>query len=690
MVPRTEENIWQFLERVVIVPNIVGSTDPGPLKTNRMPLWRGLLEKYADRRTRYFTLCKATRIGGTFLFGACLVIEKVLRWPGPIMWLGPTRKFVADTSRTDLQPYFSACLEIEEVRYKDKQRWTTLAMWFRACRLLLVGAGSVNDLAGKQGELAIIDEQDKIKNRKEDQPTPTQEMEARTSQFVHTRKIVRNSSPSVESGLTWTEFLNGSQHYPYVPCPHCGGYQRVTFGMDDEKTSESEKWMRIDDDDPLLIGHEIESSSRHGVPLAADTARSWYKKIERDELGWKVLGIPRGSELVWDENCKDPKTGRWDVDRAEATTRLKCCWCERLIRHEEMTRMGERYTLRGHNEFPPKGHISAQVSALYSSWTPWGQLTKEWLLSQGDAHKLKGFWNHKLGLPFQSRSTEVTPKTIADLKRNSPEYYRQYPDAETAELTLKFRPVFLTMHVDVQQTEFYWTVRALFEDGSRHLIAWGCCGTLKEIDRIAARVWTFDHGEACRPELRYEKFSCYMSVGKHYVRLCIMDSGYKAKSPVGVYAFVHDHSLHWVAVKGGAYRAQSGEKPIIEDTVPFDYPGKGRVEIDLVKTDDQMLQIQFSRFVMKERQGPPYCVPRDIDQDDVIVAHLTSPSLEGKRESDGRMTYEWKFACDPHLYDCEKYGEAMCQLLPPEALHRFRLIQDKLRADALAKLTAAK
>src|SRR5688500_15826066 len=88
-VPRSREIIWRFPEKVAVVPLISGSRAGGPLDTGRMPQWRGFLELYDDPEVHYFTIAKAARIGGTLFFGICLIINKVLRRPGPIGWLDP-------------------------------------------------------------------------------------------------------------------------------------------------------------------------------------------------------------------------------------------------------------------------------------------------------------------------------------------------------------------------------------------------------------------------------------------------------------------------------------------------------------------------------------------------------------------------------------------------------------------------
>jgi phage terminase large subunit GpA-like protein len=295
-VPRSREIIWRFLESVVVVPLISGSRAGGPLDTGRMPQWRGLLERYDDAHVHYVTIAKAARIGGTLFFGVCVVINKILRRPGPIGWLDPTRGTAKSLSRREIEPYLHACPGVMQLAIVSKTTWTTLEKMFVNCVFTMLGSGSINDLGGRQFEEAIINEQDRIRGWKQGEPTPSNEMEARTSQFARTRKIIRNCTPFSEGGLTWTEFVAGSQEHSYQPCPECHGYQRLTFTRE---PAEPDRWMRIADNDPMLaqantwlpINHP-EDPRNAGAVRPADSRRPGAKHIKRDPAGrgWLVKG----------------------------------------------------------------------------------------------------------------------------------------------------------------------------------------------------------------------------------------------------------------------------------------------------------------------------------------------------------------------------------------------------------------
>lgn len=695
LTPLPRELIWQFLEKVVVVPLIVGSRASGQLDTGLMPIWRGLLEKYADRKVRFFTLAKAARIGGTLFFGICLIIEKILRWPGPILWVDPTGKTAKSVSRREITPYLEACAEVMAVAIVSKTTWAWAEKFFTNCILSILGAGSINDFGGRQAELALINEQDRIPDRAVDSPTPSNEAEVRTSQFEHTRKIVRNSTPFSEGGLTWGEFIAGSQDHGYVPCPECHGYQRLTMF---KEPAEPDRWMRITESDPLLaksaqlpINHAPALEQLAAVHLRPrDTQqRDEPKHVKPSrENTFLVKGIPETGRVWWPPECKDNRSGRWDVDKVAASARYECAFCQAKIRREKIPWMLDRYQLRSHNVFAPRDHVSAQVSALYSPWQSIGQIAKTWLLAQGSASKLRGFFNLILGIPAPAAPTKVTPKHLQLLQQKSPRYHRQFPELPEAELILPARPVCLTIHADVQQDGIWYSIRALLPDGARYLLAWGHCGGFTELDRIAAREWTFDHGPDCLEPLRFERFSCYTQIKGIPIQTCIIDTGWKTKRAGGVYEFLHEQGGRWIGVKGGQFAALGKEKPIAEETFTFNYAGSklpaAQVDVSVIQQNDFILSEHLSRFVLKERRPPGYYLP--VDLDDHLIEQLTSPYLTKKKLPDGRTVDVWQFECDPHLYDCEKYGEVLGFILEPALLQRFRQVQDAHRAKLLAAL----
>ncbi len=177
-------------------------------------------------------------------------------------------------------------------------------------------------------------------------------------------------------------------------------------------------------------------------------------------------------------------------------------------------------------------------------------------------------------------------------------------------------------------------------------------------------------------ELRFEEFTILFG---------IMDTGYKAKRQGGVYEFLHDEGGRWMGWRGGGFGLLSKEKPIVEETVTFNYPGKGQVDVPVIKGNDFICKEQFYRFTIKERRPPPLHLPRDLDEH--YLTQVTSEHLTKRKMPDGRNEDVWQVGeADPHLGDCEKMGEALGLLLEPPVLAKIRSKLDATRGRALAKL----
>lgn len=662
--PAPKLKMWEWLEQApVIVPAIVGSPFPGTINTDRMPIWRGLLERLEGRRCRFFELCKSARIGGSLFFGIAPVLHKIKNKPGPILWIDPTRKTAMRLSRQEIQPFILECAPVRELVIFDRNHWTTLEMIFKTCTLGIVGAGSNAELGGRQAEMIILNEKDKIPAKSRAEAPPGLLAIVRSKLFRNTRKIISNSTPTLESGETWGGFLAGSQLHGYLPCPECGAYQRLSFFKEPE---EPDKWMRVEDDDPLLIGHEIPRGERHGVELSSDSFRKRNElEIKRapDGRGYLVKGIPPPMRIWWPKELQDKKNKNWNVDEVERQARFECGFCEAKIPQEKLNWMGARYTLRSHN---PDAPVDMESAHVWAAWSPMdlgiGGLAKKYLLSIGNVAKMHDFWNSDLGRPFERTPTRITRKTIELIQsRTSVKYDRANPLDPDDPCKLPIRPCFITMTADVQQADFWWTQWAWSVEGIPYLLAWGSCVSQKELIDISNRIWTFDSEDGGSPE-------------PHVTWKGIIDSGYKAKRQAGVYRFVHEQGGRWIASKGGHFQGGK-EKPIFETSVAFNYDG-AQVDIPLIHYNDDQMQEHLYRFVIKERHHARG-LPQKLD--DQFLEQVTSPHLAAIKMADGRTAHEWRYTVDPHLGDCWKQNEIFHFIFSHEILAAMRARQDATR-----------
>lgn len=596
---RPMQKMWEWIDEHVVIPQVIGSLNPGPLDTSLMPFWRGVYDLYWSKRVHKVTLCASARVGKT-LFSICCVLHKIAVWPGPILWVDPTRKTAANFSRTEMQPHILECRPVADKAIIDKTHWTTLMMHFLGMVFRLVGGGSAAELAGYQAELIVLNETDKTKHTIGGEASTQDLAMARSKQFRFTRKILENSTPTTEWGRVWTQFKLGSQHYVYCPCPHCGHKQRFTFFSEEKEVPFDEK----------------------GKPL-----KPGQKRVEKT------------GRFKFDHLKNE--AGTYDLERVERETVYECGKCLKPIEQSHQAWMLRRYELRSHNPAAPVDHISVHVWAALSPFEGWGGIAKEFLLARGNISRMHNFWNSTLALPFVRRATDIKVEDIDAAIARSPEYFLR---------TLPRRPELLTMCVDVQGDGFWWSIRAwgLMYDAPglpvwSALVDYGQAVSWTQIEEIAGivpdrdgrtNVYTFTDADG-------EKHSFTVYAG-------LIDSGFEAQQNKKVYAFTLKNADVFSPSKGGGWAQLRGQDI---RTSPVDNDQQ-----DLVWYYDDGFKQQLYYRCIKEHTVP-WWVPRNLGGD--YKEHTTHERTEERQQPDGSTKLMWIADGDNHLADTEKMHEVL-------------------------------
>ena len=610
-------NPWQWMDKHVSVPAIGGAREPGQLDTGRCPPMRGLHELLWSKRVHWFTLAKSARIGGT-LFSICAILYKIACSPGPIMWVDPSSQSANKFVRRELDPHLAECPPVNREAIRDKEHWTVKEKFFRnGSQLGIVGAGSPTDLAGRQAELVVINEGDKIRHTIAAEAPAHLLAEDRTKQFLYTRKILDNSTPTEEDKPTWQRFLAGSQHHCYLRFQCCGKYQRLTFFS-------VEAEVPFDEDlEPLPPGQ---------------------KRLER-------TGKVKFGHLRRTEKRQDPQTGEtvevklpYDLAQVEREAVYECTYCGGHTAQHALHSLLHDYRWMAHNPDAPEDRISAHIWSAYSPYELIGALAKKFLQCGHDAGALHNFHNSDLGLPFKLYAAEVQASDLERLQKASPEYLLgQIP----------YRPEALSMHVDVQGRGFWWSIWA-----------WGILWDLPDQPSFAALV---DYGEAVSWDqietfagirekadgtLNTYRWRCPVTgeAEDFQVTIGTVDSGFEAQQEKHVYDFCVRNRAIFSPVKGGSRNQCRGAyihlSPVYND------------KLTLIWYWDDLFKQQLYYQVIKEGQHHRF-LPRNLDQ--VFVDQLT----DERTVPNGLGGMKWvgrdgkNKAVNNHLGDTWKHAEMM-------------------------------
>jgi hypothetical protein len=614
--PRIRELLWKWIERNVVIPEDGGSTVTGPLRTSLFPVYRTLYEMVQQRHVHFFTFAASARAGKT-LFSICILLWWIAERHGPAIWLDPTRRTAIKFVRTELEAFLRLCRPVWALAIVSLKTWTTLEKSFRGKFLRVIGSGAESDLHGYHAALVIVNEADRCKQSVERDAASSDKVIARTKHYEHSRLILRNCTPTEEHGEIWTHFLAGSQHYCYLPCPHCEAFQRLTFFPEKKDVPFTPDGTRLP---PGELCEEKTGFVRFDQfaaykerPAPDDPTR-----MEKVKVGYDKAAVRRGATYC-------------------------CAYCEKDIEWVDLGAMLDRHQWRAHNPGHDPEHISGHIWAAYSPFESWGAIAAEFIEARGNLGKLIKFTTLTLGLPFIRQSAAIKEDDLERVIRRTPHKYLQGQIPAEAE--------FLTMTVDVQGSQFFWAIRAwgiMWEHPDRPtwsaLVDWGEAVSWQQIEEFA--------GLTPDAQGKMRKFSFTRPDGKvreYSVTAGLVDSGFEAETNKKVYEFCLKWRTVFSPYKGGDQSKTRGAtirlSPIWDD------------QMDLVWAWSDFFAAQLYYNCIKDGNNSVgdlihWWLPLDIDQH-----YRTQLTSERRVEEHGKMI--WKAFGDNHLGDCEKMQEVL-------------------------------
>jgi len=238
---RTDPLTWAERE-IVLDPRF--SPRPGRFSCDFTPYLRQLHHWFGDRSIRQITFVKSAQIGGTTLL-ANLIQYAVGEDPGPVLYVTSTAENAKSWSERELIPRIRSCAALRPVMPDDPDLFKKTEMQFKTCTLKLVGSNSEANLASRPTRYLFCDEVDKWPDASATEAPSLELAMARTNFYRTICKRVLASTPTVETGAIWSQFLAGSQHRYHVECPECGEWQHLEFEQvkwSDELRGSSGAW----------------------------------------------------------------------------------------------------------------------------------------------------------------------------------------------------------------------------------------------------------------------------------------------------------------------------------------------------------------------------------------------------------------------------------------------------------------
>jgi phage terminase large subunit GpA-like protein len=228
-VPRLTVSQWADMYRYL---STIASAMPGKYSTDRTPYMRKIMDCLSAHETyKKIVFMKGAQIGATEA-GSNFIGYVMHISPAPIMMVQPTEEMVKKLSKGRIDTLVEACPELKERVATKKSRDgdnTITQKNFHGGTLFLAGANSAAGLRSVPVRFLVLDEVDAYPLDLDGEGSPIDLATARTRTFPN-KKIFIISTPTI-SGMSVIEreFLETDQNYYHVPCPHCGGLQKLVF-----------------------------------------------------------------------------------------------------------------------------------------------------------------------------------------------------------------------------------------------------------------------------------------------------------------------------------------------------------------------------------------------------------------------------------------------------------------------------
>lgn len=146
----------------------------------------------------------------------------------PVMMVYPTDMLAKFNSDKRVEPMIKNTEPLAEM-YNENESSKLELNFNTGNYLVLSGANSPSSLASRAIKYVFFDEVDKYPVFSGKEANPIKLATERTKTFVDAKHVMV-STPTVENGNIWTAFKQAhAQKEYYVPCPHCGEYQKLVF-----------------------------------------------------------------------------------------------------------------------------------------------------------------------------------------------------------------------------------------------------------------------------------------------------------------------------------------------------------------------------------------------------------------------------------------------------------------------------
>ena len=187
------------------------------------------LRKMCDEETRRVVLMTGAQVGKTQ--AECVAMAyRLLYEPSPLMLVMPAKEEAQEYNETRLKPTLLDSPALHCLIPQDRRKnFGKQNMHLNGSLVHIRGAGSASQLASVPVRTMVLDETDKYPVTFTREGSPITLIEQRQKTYLGSEKMIMASTPTLESGTIYQQFLLGDRREYWIPCPRCGNRQPITF-----------------------------------------------------------------------------------------------------------------------------------------------------------------------------------------------------------------------------------------------------------------------------------------------------------------------------------------------------------------------------------------------------------------------------------------------------------------------------
>jgi len=191
------------------------------------------MDAITDETVKEVWVQKSAQVGWTEILNNVIGFH-VHQDPAPMLLVQPTLEMAESWSKDRLAPMVRDTSVLTERIADPKSRDsgnTLLHKKFAGGHLTVAGANSPSGLASRPIRIVLFDEVDRYPASAGTEGDPISLGRKRTATFW-SRKVLAGSTPTIKgSSRIEAGFESGDQRFYYVPCPHCGEFQRLVWAQ---------------------------------------------------------------------------------------------------------------------------------------------------------------------------------------------------------------------------------------------------------------------------------------------------------------------------------------------------------------------------------------------------------------------------------------------------------------------------